>query len=627
MLGHASRRADYHPFASVLQAAASRAWTRTRPASTRAVHRTTSQKQSFSVKLGVLYGGECSNSRGLRTGLGNCTVPASLPEHIATTPTTDYSQADPFKLLEDSNNPDYNALLEENHTSNSSTNALSTHDAPSFSVLSKPVLAVSKNATAKGGSSQGIDGRKLDQVPIHPAHDLDPCSIVTSEPAHEDTWMLEVDHAWNTLSTDLGQEVPCVMQSTSGTEGMESFSKPPLLPPARRDSNTNKGNSVPLETNSALSLYKNLVILSASPLLPSATKIDRLNGLLHFHHHHPDLHSTDSYNLLVSLAIAIGQFRVAATLLRSMSHSGIPGNFETRKLAVRFWLRRGEWTRVWIRETASGHPKLPLPLWLEFFETVRIFAPSNLKSSWAVHQAYRRDCEVAISSRFSLLMRHRPTLTAAELAVLPPRAAFYLLRWMIQRGQQTEALNLTAEYLQLLPKTLPRSYHRYCTDIMNLHLKTRAGKVREIRPMLRELLAFHPELRPDSRTLQLVLGALRTQHGSSVVLDRVRRRFQEEWGEDIADERILSFVADRARRDRYPRVLKKVIQEYDRRREASQPRAWLPSFLQPRRIDDRQPHKVIYYNHQKEDRRWEFYRQCLLELEKKQWRKKREVKS
>ncbi len=139
MLGHASRRADYHQFTSILQAAASRAWTRTRPARTRAVHQTNSQKQSFRTGLGTSYGGESSRINLLKTGTADrCACEwsyevgranespgsngiVSSPECPSTSRQADLSEENYFEPLETSTRSDYYGLLEDHGSSSSAS--------------------------------------------------------------------------------------------------------------------------------------------------------------------------------------------------------------------------------------------------------------------------------------------------------------------------------------------------------------------------------------------------------------------------------------------------------------------------------------------------------------------------
>jgi hypothetical protein len=398
--------------------------------------------------------------------------------------------------------------------------------------------------------------------------------------------------------------------------------------PYEEDEDREFRTSTLLQIDSASSLYQNLVRLSGNPLPPSVSRSVKLRGLLDFHQQHHEFQSTNSFNLMVSLAIAIRDYSSANALIKEMVRRGLHNGSEFRKLSVRFWLRQGKWTEMWVRETDAGKRSIPLPIWIEFLGAVRIFEELSADASQEERQAYREGCASALSSRHTLLMRHRPVLTPTQTAIMPPRAMFSLMQWMLQARERKEAFNLTVTYFQRLPRMLSRSYSRCCTAIMNLHLEARMEEVRELRPLLQKLLSLHPELRPNTDTLWLVLGAVRTRHGNSVKLVRIVRYFQEKWGEEIADERVLSFIADRARRDRFPRVLKKVIQEYERRRERSTPRAWVPLSEAPSNPNARFMHKTVFYDQDKEHRRWEHYKQCLQTLGRipRKRRKVRKVK-
>ena len=451
---------------------------------------------------------------------------------------------------------------------------------------------------------------------------------VSSGDMHEDLWEPE-DDPWDAHATDRSEELATSAESTLAMHTTEE-AQPPLTPATALQAESSTASRICTkfrESTPDRSFYQNLIQLSASPLPPDATKMDRLDELIHFHDRHPQHHSTTSYNLLISLAIAIREFRTASTLFQAMSRRGICGDFESRKLSVRLRLRQGEWTPAWLGETGGGKHLLPLPLWLEFFGAVRILQPLSEDATWEEQRDHARKCAEAVQSRYSLLMRYRPALTAAQIASLPPRATFYLVRWILERGQRADAVDLTWKYFKQLPKPLSPVHSKYCTDIINIHLKTKAKDVSDTRTWLRRLLALHPDLRPDSDTLFIILGTIRTVHGNSVVFERIIRQFQKEWGEDIVDERILSLLANRARLDRYTRVLKNVIREYERRRDACSLRAWLPPSSLPHSPNNRHSHEMVFYTRQKEETRWEFYREHLLRLEGKQRARKDWVKA
>ncbi|KAI0686811.1 hypothetical protein BC835DRAFT_433500 [Cytidiella melzeri] len=613
MLGHASRRVDHSPLISILQAAACRAWVRTRPVA-QAFYRTSTRAQTSSG-FGTLYEGENSTSRPLRNSSSASASHIPAAAHDLNCSNSDRS--DCFEPLRPSTQSDGDVYLEQDgascssagipHSSNAAPAHLSVADVGSIPDLVTGELPI-----------EPVGWETVPAAQLARAHDT---ASPLDETAHTNGHVEEVGPLLDltALRKDRKTLEHFVDASTASTEewtDMVYDGEDPTL---------DCGLEVParLPTTSATSLYENLISLSSIPLPPSANKIDKLNDLLGFHWRHRAFHSTRSYNLIISLSIAIREFSIAKELLNEMRSRGIPHNLETRQLHVRFWLRQGKWTEVWLQETAAGKRSLPLPIWIEFFQTIRIFEPLRKDATMEERDMRRQGCSTALSSRRRLLMRYRPSLTDPEEATMPPRAMFYFIRRMLQSGRHKEAFDLTSTYLQRLPRTLEASYRKYCVDIMNLHLKAKAKDVRELRPKLQKLLALHPDLRPDAETLWLVLGAIRTEPGNSVVLDRIKRRFQKQWGEDIADERVLSFVADRARRDRYHRIMKNVIQEYDRRRETCAPHAWLPSSFRPPSTGFRWPHKVVFYNQDKEDARWKFYRESLRTLVSKRGSRKK----
>ncbi|KAI0348359.1 hypothetical protein BDW22DRAFT_79777 [Trametopsis cervina] len=585
MLGHAHRRVD-HLFVSVLQVAASRAWVRTRPVHTRAVHRTNDAQHNVRAVINVAAGEGSSTSvllhNDIAPSVAGTTSGCEQDEAWRVPPTTQAGLSQPLvSLVQPTTGAHRGGLLRvgPSHSASASTPA-------SFETnyrMHKPPLAtdlVVNEAAERLVMRNNITGQ--DNTSIRDTHSSIN-SAGQTEPGQGDDW----DAALSKPSRQYG--VPFPSTEPPGGE-------------LQRSSETLSALSSPV------SLYHNLIRLSAAPSSSSAHRTHKLHELLEYHHRHPEFHSTSSYNLLISLALAIQEFTIAEMLFKEMDRCRIPGDFETRKLSVRFWVRQGQWSQAWMRETAGGREPLPLLIWIEFFEGMKIFERSSRSVPSAERAAHRDNCAKAVRSRHTLLLRHRPALTAFATASFPPRAAYYLIRWLLSGGEQQEAHKLTVAYFKSLPRILRPAHRKRLTDIMNLHLQAEAKTTRELRPTLKKMLTLHPALRPDVDTLRIILRAMRTHTGNSILLDRVRRQFQARWGEDIVDERILFFIADRAFRDRFPRLLKKIIQEYEHRRDTCAPLAWLPEPAEP---DERRSHRVVYYDLEGENRRWDHQRESL----------------
>jgi hypothetical protein len=119
------------------------------------------------------------------------------------------------------------------------------------------------------------------------------------------------------------------------------------------------------------SLYRNLLFLTSNPPCSISEAID------YYFIWPKALHSTKSFNLLISLALRSASFASVDRLFSVMRAESIPPNMETWKLHVRWFVMTGKWNDAWKRvleitgkhNVATKFPinPIPLPLWLELF--------------------------------------------------------------------------------------------------------------------------------------------------------------------------------------------------------------------------------------------------------------------
>ncbi|KAG2159774.1 uncharacterized protein EDB93DRAFT_1111920 [Suillus bovinus] len=316
-----------------------------------------------------------------------------------------------------------------------------------------------------------------------------------------------------------------------------------------------------------------------------------LTTLVNYHFSNPRdtrlLHSTRSFNFLVSLALRQAAFGTAARLLNTMKTESIHPNLETWKLTVRWLVRTGRWDealrrvqRVMSREQwseelglRSGHQgELPLPLWMEFFGSLKRGALRR----WVKIPQWRGDsgwksakfrCVVLQTSdvsgpvqvaRYRSLMNMFPLVASPEYSQLPPRAVFFIAEVMIQLGNHVKALESTSLYFQTLPRRLNRRQQHAVLDIIHLHIRTvteKSGLARHFaqRRVISHLLSAHPGIRPSSETLFLTLASLRSCKRCGTLAMKCLKAFRTRWGprteSSVVRRRIASLSIKEGRLD------------------------------------------------------------------------------
>lgn len=336
---------------------------------------------------------------------------------------------------------------------------------------------------------------------------------------------------------------------------------------------------LPIPTTPA-SLYQNLLyLLSYHAISPAPLPV-----LLSYHasfSRDSSLRSTRSYNLLIRLAIRHAAFKLAERLLGVMRAEGIQGDLETWKLCTRWLIRTGRWGDAWkevTRMTGRGEPRtvfahtgqaradIPLPIWLEFFGTMKRGAlrrrTRTRKWSRNEHGSFFReagfevlrengDRVVADSSRYGMLMSHPPALTQGELRRMPPRAMHLTVHLMLRTAQRDLAMKATTSYLRGLPPKIDETWARACLDLIHLHIifpptKRGLSAHHKARKTVNSLLSLHPRLRPNSTTLLLLLRGLRSTTRCGTIAQNFVSSFKRRWGPKTEDQRVRRRVASLA---------------------------------------------------------------------------------
>ncbi|KAI0756741.1 hypothetical protein C8Q80DRAFT_1130259 [Daedaleopsis nitida] len=275
-----------------------------------------------------------------------------------------------------------------------------------------------------------------------------------------------------------------------------------------------------------------------------------LSQVVSYHAAHPSLHTTASFNMVVRYAVRHASYGTVVDLLARMVRERVAGDEETRVLRVRSMVRAGYWTRAWEEELAESRKAgegMPLPVWLEFFGTVKRGAILGRRASYGTALAGRPKALEApdpttAAARLHAVVQHAPIVTPDEWQQVPARVTYALVRSLVEQERRTEALELTRTYFQSLPEEMDKDWRRECLAIIHLHLKP--GRVCNLSEHFRALgtlfglLGMHDSFAASSTTLFFVLRTLRRTKRCGERADRVVGSFERRWGAGVVDDRV-----------------------------------------------------------------------------------------
>ncbi|KAI9461841.1 hypothetical protein HD554DRAFT_2000833, partial [Boletus coccyginus] len=310
------------------------------------------------------------------------------------------------------------------------------------------------------------------------------------------------------------------------------------------------------------SLYRNLLFITSNPPFSIPDTIG-------YYFDWPRvLHSTKSFNLLISLALRGASFASVGRLFRAMRAESIPPNMETWKLHVRWFVRTGKWNDAWKyvleitekQSVATNLPNkpIPLPLWLELFGSQKRGAlrhwdaqNSRLRKR-LMPRPYQKSSAVE-RLRYRALMQVSPLLTSSGQVQILPRTILIVTQMMCHVGQRGLALSTALSYLESLPPQLRRCDRRRVLDLVNFHLSIVTRHRRSClkqhftqRRVLWKFLHARPDLIPSSTTLFLLLGPLRGCRRSGTLAMQCLRLFQKRWGLRVHSRLVRRRVASLA---------------------------------------------------------------------------------
>lgn len=330
-------------------------------------------------------------------------------------------------------------------------------------------------------------------------------------------------------------------------------------------------------------LHQNLLIMISrdhSPSLP-------LQSLIRYHSHHQcrAFQSTQSYNLLITLALRHTANEIARKLLLQMERT-VPGDMETWKLWVRMMVRRQRWDEAWksvmstikaddwrermrIPQEQWEGSGMPLVLWMEFLKPMRqrairqwsdlemqldedtgevtyaaaaaIPAPAPTREEEDLAKAHMHALEM---KRVGLLMSQAPSVSTKDYMRMPARAVYFIVQSMLRRGDLDAARRLTEAFLGALPPKLDPPALRAALDVIHLHIpwgsRKRSPLTRhyDVRKIVERFLAMNGDLRPNGHTLLLLLLPLRNVKQSGSLARQIANTFCRKWGFSLESPRV-----------------------------------------------------------------------------------------
>jgi hypothetical protein len=236
-------------------------------------------------------------------------------------------------------------------------------------------------------------------------------------------------------------------------------------------------------------------------------------------------------------------------------------------------VRREEWDHAWefvmsILRTQGwkervGIPsehgdRMPLAIWTEFMSTAK---RGPFRRSIASEQGGRYEGEEEVltaepsedqkeqasraltSRRLNILMKYTPSLTPTECMRMPARTVSFIVWMMLVARHFGDARDMTRSYIAGLPPRLSTTTIRASLDIIHLHITgpTNRSPLHEHynnRRTVEMFFAMHQDIKPDARTLFLLLRSLRRTTYSGILSRQIAKAFCRKWGYRAESRRV-----------------------------------------------------------------------------------------
>ena len=352
-----------------------------------------------------------------------------------------------------------------------------------------------------------------------------------------------------------------------------------------------------------------------------------LSRLLRYHDLFPSLHSAESHNFLIQLAIRHTSYSKAFQLLQRMEEAGIKPNTYSKLLYIRVLVRAGRWDDAWTyvrQELLFGDEKSALSLLLEL---LGYHAPAEFHKDTRSTSGEQRNG----GYDDSLVRRWQNNILAVIPNYLPPDAhppvhfIRTVVRHLLKNNRTKTARAITMEWICHLPKKLSLPLKRHCLCLLHLHLAFSSKTLEAYfanRKFVDSFLRQRPDVLPNSTTLFLLLRSLtrakgRLTHHAIGLL----RAFRKQWGSIMIDRRVRRRIVDIALQEGRLGLAQRWMEVEDR---ASRPRKLMAlqgmvvgeqAVKLPQKIR-RMPFQKLMPGVDDENRKWRW-------LKRRLWKRKR----
>ncbi|KAF9568473.1 hypothetical protein CPC08DRAFT_702488 [Agrocybe pediades] len=194
-----------------------------------------------------------------------------------------------------------------------------------------------------------------------------------------------------------------------------------------------------------------------------------------------------------------------------------------------------------------GGPDIPYVIWLELcrppsslLSRQRIY-DNHGDTMGIIYKRFIEGSE-SLQPRRSLLTTYLPS-SMPTLGNSSPYGVYCVVKLLIRTGSQDRAIALIKAYFKAIPRSIHSRTASGCLDIIHLHMisstaKNGLAKFYDMRKRLFALLKLHPMFKPTSRTLYLLLGPVLRAKYSGTVAWNLLTSFRKNWGDTIEDRRV-----------------------------------------------------------------------------------------
>lgn len=367
-------------------------------------------------------------------------------------------------------------------------------------------------------------------------------------------------------------------------------------------------------------------------LITKVHPVPRLPLLLDYHDRYPEYHSTPSYHLLIFLSIRHHSYGIATRLFRDHLAAGLPKNMESYQLETRNLVQQGLWDQAWryvltlkdegvLPNSPHDEAGIPIEIWLEFCRTPKtypmrprlLYDESGRLVAKSLEKIIPTPAEEKTHQR--ILNQHRPP-SMPPLHRTPPFAVFCIVQLLMRSGDDKRALELTKNFFSAIPRSLRHNHIRRCMEIIHMHMihcpaKDGLPRFYETRRMMISLLKLHRALRPNARTIFLLLSPLQRAKKCGTVAYKVLQSAKKEWGPLVEDRRVQRRVTLLAVKEGRHDLVRKMLKDESTTRYvrhgqllAQQSADNLTPLLETDRPYTRLPLHVIYPRKGRETRLW-----------------------